>query len=489
MPETGTVEASAARLLAATTAPVRRWPERRMIVLASAAALFVAVFLACVLTVRTGDALGDAIGLLYVIPVALVALELGLRGGVLAALAAIAAAALAMTLSGGDLDGVALLVRSATFLTAAAIAGRFSDRMRTHTSREGRLLRSGFALARLGEADSLAQLLAEHVRAAVDAASVLVELAGMPSVRLGRPAGETVRTAIVSRGRAIGSLRVSAGEGRRFAGEDRLMIETLALQAAVACENQRLLGMERERVALQAEIERTHRRLAEQFRNAGHVLEYHEQERRGIATQLHEEAAQAMAAALLTVGMLERGAENEPARPQLEEVRAHMKACIADLRRIAGSLRPAVLDEMGLAPALQHISELEAENDARAVTFLTAGLPPGLSRQVETFAYRVVEDLLAALPSTAAIEATLSAREGSLRIELDAHPREDDPGSGQQQDGGALAERLTTARDAWALDGRLTTARARVELIGGSLRIASSERHRTLIVAELPLES
>ena len=92
---------------------VRRWPERRPVVLAAAALAFAAVAAA---VVAAGD---PALGVLSVLPVMLAALELGLVGGLVAA-----AGATALVLASG-----AVLLAVAP-LAVAVVAGRFSDRMR-----------------------------------------------------------------------------------------------------------------------------------------------------------------------------------------------------------------------------------------------------------------------------------------------------------------------------------------------------------------------
>ncbi len=541
-------DARRSRLLAAVSRPVRRGPERRMVVLGAAAASFAVIFALREVSAGTGD----AISLLYVIPVALVSLELGLRAGVLSAVVAVGAVAVWMASAGYVLDGLALIVRSAIFVSVAAIAGRFSDRMRVHSRREERLLRSGLDLAHINDVGSLAWVLAEHVQLCTEAASVRVELQDVPAVWIGEQEGETMRVPIVSRGTPIGVLTVSAGAARRFDPEDRLMVETVALQAAVACENQRLLSVEREQAVLHGEMERMRRRLGDQLRNASHVLERHESERRGIARQLHEEAAQAMAAALITVASLERGVGAEVTKTQLEDVRSHMRSCIVDLRRIAGSLRPSVLDEMGLASALQLISEAEAEA-GRRVSFTVDGLPERMPRELETSTYRVIEALLDAMVSASSIEAGLQMGKESLRILLEARmPSEDAVAQARQaglpSDGAAGPASGDAITGAWQpgdlaepalpsggerasllpsgdllepalpsggerasllpsgdlaepalptggsehgpqrlLHRELMSARAHVELIGGSLHVSPREEDGVSIVAEIPM--
>jgi signal transduction histidine kinase len=235
----------------------------------------------------------------------------------------------------------------------------------------------------------------------------------------------------------------------------------------IAAMQRRLLEMEHEHAALQEELERMRKRLGEQRRNAGQLIERHEQERRGIATRLHEEAAQAMAAALLTVGLLERGVDEEMSRPQLEEVRCQVKACIADLRRIASSLRPAALDELGLKMALERFADVEAERGSRSLTFSLDALEGRLAPEVETATYRVIEELLDALPDAASVVVSLTAKRQRVQIVLEAWPS---------------AEAVEPPE----VHVDVVITRARVELIGGSLQVSAISGGGKRILAEIP---
>lgn len=465
-------EDPASSLLAAVVAPVRRWPERRSVVLLSACALFVTIFALRELVAGTGDALS----LLYVIPVALLALELGMRAGVLAAGVALAAIGVWVATVSTEVGWVGVLVRALIFFSVGAIAGRFSDRMWGHSLREQGLLRSGLDLARLDEGADLRSLLADHIEHAVKAGSVEVHLDGQPLAKRGHAAGQLLRVPIVSPGLGSGWIEVSAGAGRRFSPEDRLTLEAIALQAAVASENRRLLTVEREQRELQGEIKRMRRRLGDQLRNASHVIEHHEQQRRGIARQLHDEAAQAMAGALLTVGLLERGIDSDMSGAQLEEVRKQVKGCIVQLRHIAGSLRPPALDEMGLAMALEHFADLEREHGPRPVRFSLGALPERLPPEVETATYRVIEEMLEALGGATAVAVSVGASDGSVHIAVEA------------LDGLAPAAADTERSFANVdLNVDLVATRARIELIGGSLRMTALPQGGKRLEAQIPI--
>ncbi len=513
-------DASSSLFTAAAAGPVRRWMERRPVVLTSAVALFVAIFLTRALMSGTGN----GVSLLYVIPIALVALELGMLAGVVAALAGCAALWVWIATSDPDLGTVGVIARAAIFLAVGAIAGRFSDRMQANSAREESLLRSGLDLARLDESEALVPLLAEHVRRAVPVSSVSIELAGEPPLRRDGAAaepggarggelrggerrdrdGELLRVPILARDVPIGFIEVASRRGRRLSAEDRLTVEAIAVQAAVASENRRVLQMEREQAALRGEVERMRGRLGDQLRNANELIERHERERRGIAKQLHDEAAQAMAAALLTVGLLERDGDGELNRVQLEQVRGEMKQCIADLRRIASSLRPPTLDELGLAMALERFADVEAERGERSLTFALERLPDRLPPEAETATYRVIEDLLEGLAGASCVTIAVSVRGQAVEIVLEAEApaaAEDEPqaapkpagplaGAAATAEGAATAEATATLAQARTRTGvsiDLAGARARVELIGGSLQLTSTSGGGRRVAAEIPL--
>ncbi|MGZ6669890.1 MAG: sensor histidine kinase [Solirubrobacteraceae bacterium] len=405
----------------------------------------------------------DELAVLYAVPVMLAGLELGVRGG--AGGAAIAIMLLfAASVHHSELGALGLAASATVFWIAGGLAGRFSERMRAGNYRQERLLTSGLRLARLEDLDALPMVLARELEQVLDLEFVEVQMRGAPALVMGSPVGETLRVPINAHGISFGSLTLGLRAGRSFTPEDRVVAAKLAVQAAVAADNQRLLHSERERAALHAELEHTRRRLVSHLRNVTQILDSQEAERRDIARQLHEQAAQAMAGVLLGLQVLERDLDQELTRKQLEEVREVARDTLADLRQLAVSVRPPSLGDLGLPAALEGIAERETAGGARRITLRCDACPQDLPAELETCAYHVVEDAIKTLDGPLAVQLTVDPDRNRLRIEL--------RGRGLDQH-----ERLA----------RLATARARLELIGGTLHTSSNGAGRTNITAELPL--
>ena len=389
--------------------PGRRWAERRPVVLAAAAGLYGGVF---ALRAAMGDA-ADAIELLYVVPIALVALELGLRTGV-------AAAGLALGLLGvwaldahAGLGAVGVTTRGVAYLAVGGVAGRFSDRMRDAQRRQAALLESGFALAHLAAGGEPGGTLARHAAYLVGARGARVDLNGRPRGEWGVMDRSDQEVPIEARGVRHGTLAVSAS--RRLQPEDRAALAVLALQAAVSQENQQLLERERERAAIRAELREAHQRLDERAVQLRELIVGQEAERRRVSYQLHEQAAQTLAAVLLGLGALERQLDSKIAAPQVGVLRSHVDETMRSLRALAVSLRPPTL-ELGLQTALERLADHAHEHGHVDVT-VALDDATGLGEELETTIYRVVEEALDAAAG-AARSVTIATEPGGRQLTI-----------------------------------------------------------------------
>ncbi len=391
----------------------------------------------------------DPVTLLYVIPILLLSLELGVAAALWASVLALALVGVWLLTSQADFDLISNVSYLAAFLAVGAPAGRFADRMRDAQARHRLLLESGLSLAQLEPEGDIAATLAANAQRVVATASASVDLEGLPphdeSV-----SGEDGRESfpIETRGVRYGTLRLT---GSPLEPDDRATLAILALQAAVAAENQRLLRSERERAAIQAELQVARAHLAERHGQLREVVARQEAERGYVAHELHEEAAQVLAAVLLGLGSLERDLGPEHRTDSCDQLRADISATLHSLRSLAVSLSPPVL-RLGLKPALEEVAEAARARGFGEVAVAVSDVSQ-LSPETQTMAYRVVEEALAAFGT--ASRASIRADAQQLVVEVDDPEHE-----------------ITEAQ--------LTVLKARVELGEGTLSVTGTQVRATI---------
>jgi PAS domain S-box-containing protein len=205
-----------------------------------------------------------------------------------------------------------------------------------------------------------------------------------------------------------------------------------------------------------------------------------ESERNRIARDLHDGPVQGVSAASLSLeaallmigaGDVDRGVD------VLSKVRKELADEADALRALMAGLRPPVLEERGLMPALREaVTRFGIEQGVE--TDLGGTLPRPLSADLETLAYRVVQEALTNAAKharaghvTVSVETTAT----SLRVEI-----EDD---GRGFDSAMTREFLRQGRVG------LASMRERVELANGTFVVRSNPGRGTSIVATLPVDA
>src|SRR5437868_13517371 len=143
---------------------------------------------------------------------------------------------------------------------------------------------------------------------------------------------------------------------------------------------------------LEVAFERMIERLEAQRRAAGRAaVQAQERERRRIAQDLHDEVNQALTAVSLR---LQASIERAPAglRRELNETKRLASQAMEELLALARHLRPAVLDDHGLLPALHSQVRDFAEQTGISAAFNTRGPVPILSPEEQLVIYRVTQE-------------------------------------------------------------------------------------------------
>ena len=248
-------------------------------------------------------------------------------------------------------------------------------------------------------------------------------------------------------GRPIGVLtaydKVGAADAR-FTHDDVRLAETFASRAAVAVE----LSERVERDALRR------------------IVAAQELERERLARELHDETGQALTSILLGLRQLE-GAEPE----SVAQLRELVVATLQDVRRLAVELRPKVLDDFGLVPALERLTDTFAEQTGIDVDLEAGGVSERLPPEVETAIYRIVQESLTNVVKHARaqrVSVLLTRANGRIKAVIE------DDGNGFEP----------SAADAGGIG--LIGMRERIELLDGSLAVESSPTSGTTVAVEVP---
>jgi two-component system, NarL family, sensor histidine kinase UhpB len=126
---------------------------------------------------------------------------------------------------------------------------------------------------------------------------------------------------------------------------------------------------------------------------ARRVLAGQEAERRRIAQELHDEIGQSLTAVLLQLKQALAG-DPEEMRERIEDAQDAARSSLDEVRRIAQSLRPGVLDDLGLVSAL---TAYAASFERRTAIHVTRRFEPGLpvlTKEAELAVYRIAQESL-----------------------------------------------------------------------------------------------
>lgn len=205
------------------------------------------------------------------------------------------------------------------------------------------------------------------------------------------------------------------------------------------------------------------------------VLEAQELERRRVAMELHDELGQSLTAIKINLQMSARVAAMPQGELNAENIRI-VEAALQHVRRLATALRPSLLDDLGLAPALKWIAEQTANRCGFAVRFHQERDLSRLAPEIETACFRIVQEALtnvARYAQPSKVEIRLLREAGTLVLSVS------DDGCGFD---------LMAMRARAAAGGSLGVLgmQERATLIGGELNIQSSPAQGCLIELRCP---
>jgi signal transduction histidine kinase len=198
------------------------------------------------------------------------------------------------------------------------------------------------------------------------------------------------------------------------------------------------------------------------------LLSIQEQERVRIAREVHDELGQALTAMKIDVQQL--GMRRRELQEPLGAIAHNIDGIVDLVRRIAADLRPSILDDLGVAAALeQQLRRLRESTGIK--TTLTVSEEPEIDMLTGVTLYRIAQEALANVVRHAgatAVEVSLAMHGGKAVLTIEDNGR----GMPRSIDPKSLG---------------LLGIRERAELLGGSVAIDSRPGEGTMITVALPV--
>jgi two-component system, NarL family, sensor histidine kinase DegS len=218
-----------------------------------------------------------------------------------------------------------------------------------------------------------------------------------------------------------------------------------------------------------------------QLRDLTHrVISAHEEERKEISRELHDDIVQGLIGINIELSALSKEAPSKASaiRPQIARIQRMVNDSVDSLHRFARELRPAVLDDLGLIPALQAYGKrLAARKQIKVQMTAFAGVEALSGAKLLTL-FRVAQESLTNVARHAqATRVSLSITKicDAIQMEISDNGKSFDVGS------------VLGARNPKRLG--LVGMKERIEMVGGNLTISSARGKGTIVHVEIPVET
>jgi signal transduction histidine kinase len=204
------------------------------------------------------------------------------------------------------------------------------------------------------------------------------------------------------------------------------------------------------------------------------VISAQEEERQRIARELHDETGQALTSLLVRLKTLDQTCREPALHQQVDELRQLVGQALDNVRNLARELRPSVLDDLGLAAALErYVQDYQSHHPIQVDLMMVGLAEERLTPAVETALYRIVQESLTNIARHA------QAQTASVLLER----RGDRVRAIIEDDGLGFDPRQASNGDHLGLYGM----RERAELLQGKMTIESEPGQGTSVFVEVPL--
>jgi len=208
---------------------------------------------------------------------------------------------------------------------------------------------------------------------------------------------------------------------------------------------------------------------------AGRILSAQEAERARVSRELHDDTGQALTLLLVRLQLIEELATEPAVRKELAELRALVVSALDGVRRLSLQLGPSVLEDLGLAAALEWLADRLEQDAGLSVDLVLDENDDAIPVDIAVAVFRVAQEALTNVVRHAHVhEAGVLLKVDERQLVLTVSDR----GAGFD---------VAAARSDPALSIGLFGMAERIALVDGTIDIRSRRGAGTQIVVRIPL--
>lgn len=202
-----------------------------------------------------------------------------------------------------------------------------------------------------------------------------------------------------------------------------------------------------------------------------------EQERKRLATQLHDQIGHAMVTAKMKLVNLQSTSPDFEKSPELDGIIAMIGKAIDDVRSLTFEISPPVLHELGLGPALEWLTEQTRNRYDLNTEYQGVTLPRRLDNELAVLLFQASRELLFNVYKHAEadkVTVTLTVADGLIAVEV-------------ADDGQGFADTIDVIGHDPRTGYGLLSISERMRFLGGEMQVRSTPGHGTSVVLQAPV--
>ncbi len=208
------------------------------------------------------------------------------------------------------------------------------------------------------------------------------------------------------------------------------------------------------------------------------IVSVQEDERRRIARELHDETCQTLAALGMKLDAALSAPTPEIVRERLTEARAFAGRTLADIHALIYELRPSVLDDLGLYPAIRWLAEHNLAPAGIAYRCEVALPDRTLSSERETTLFRAVQEAVR----------NVARHSGATQVLIQVEEQKNDLLVEIEDDGHGFDPASVAVPGPSGRGLGLLGMRERLSMVGGTVEVISSADAGTRVILRVPFE-